>query len=202
MVIGIAGGSGSGKSTIADRVLNSIGKDRVLLVEHDSYYRDRPELSAEERAKINYDHPNSLETELLVEHVLELLAGKKVDQPLYDFGTHARLTESVVVEPCRVIMLEGILVLAEEALRDLMDLKIYVDTDADLRLARRLERDIRDRGRTPDSVLEQYLTSVRPMHLQFVEPSKRYADIIIPEGYNSSAVGAVIGMIREYLARG
>lgn len=202
MVIGIAGGSGSGKSTIADRVLNSIGKDRVLLVEHDSYYRDRPELSAEERAKINYDHPNSLETELLVEHVLELLAGKKVDQPLYDFGTHARLTESVVVEPCRVIMLEGILVLAEEALRDLMDLKIYVDTDADLRLARRLERDIRDRGRTPDSVLEQYLTSVRPMHLQFVEPSKRYADIIIPEGYNSSAVGTVIGMIREYLARG
>ena len=202
MVIGIAGGSGSGRSTIADRVLNSIGKDRVLLVEHDSYYRDRPELSAAERAKINYDHPNSLETELLVEHVLKLLAGRKVDQPAYDFGTHARLTESVVVEPRRVIMLEGILVLAEEALRELMDLKIYVDTDADLRLARRLERDIRDRGRTPDSVLEQYLTSVRPMHLQFVEPSKRYADIIIPEGYNSSAVGTVIGMIREYLARG
>lgn len=201
MVIGIAGGSGSGKSTIAERVVNGIGRDRVLLVEHDAYYRDRPELSAEERASINYDHPNSLETELLVDHVRTLLVGKRIEQPQYDFGSHARRSESLIVEPHRVIMLEGILVLAEEALRNLMDLKIYVDTDADLRLARRIERDIRDRGRTPDSVLEQYLTSVRPMHLQFVEPSKRYADIIIPEGYNSSAVGTVIGMIREYLAR-
>ena len=201
MVIGIAGGSGSGKSTIADRVVSGIGEHRVLLIEHDSYYRDRPELSAEQRAKINYDHPDSLETTLLVEHVEDLLAGKKIQQPLYDFADHARQVDTVEVESTRVIMLEGILVLAEEALRDLMDLKIYVDTDADLRLARRIERDIRDRGRTPDSVLEQYLTSVRPMHLQFVEPSKRYADIIIPEGYNLSAVGTVIGMIREYLAR-
>lgn len=201
MVIGIAGGSGSGKSTIADRVLNAIGVDRVLLIEHDAYYRDRPELSAEQRAKINYDHPNSLETELLVQHVEALLAGRKIEQPLYDFGVHARRPETVVVEPRRVIILEGILVLAEEPLRELMDLKIYVDTDADLRLARRMDRDIRDRHRTPESVLDQYLASVRPMHLQFVEPSKRYADIIIPEGYNSSAVGTVIGMIREYLAR-
>ena len=201
MVIGIAGGSGSGKSTIADRVVNGIGQNRVLLVEHDSYYRDRPELSAEQRAGINYDHPDSLETELLVEHVQELLLSRKIAQPQYDFATHARQADTTEVESRRVIMLEGILVLAEESLRDLMDLKIYVDTDADLRLARRMERDIRDRGRTPDSVLEQYLTSVRPMHLQFVEPSKRYADIIIPEGYNSSAVGTVIGMIREYLAR-
>ena len=201
MVIGMAGGSGSGKTTIADRVLNGIGRDRVLLVEHDSYYRDRPELSAEQRAKINYDHPNSLETELLVVHVESLLKGQKVAKPKYDFGVHARLQETVDVDPRRVIILEGILVLAEESLRELMDLKIYVDTDADLRLARRMERDIRDRGRTPESVLDQYLTSVRPMHLQFVEPSKRYADIIIPEGYNSSAVGTVIGMIREYLAR-
>ncbi|MDF1595285.1 MAG: uridine kinase [Acidimicrobiia bacterium] len=201
MVIGIAGGSGSGKSTIADRVLNAIGVDRVLLIEHDAYYRDRPELSAEQRAGINYDHPNSLETELLVLHIEALLAGRKIDQPLYDFSVHARRPETVVVEPRRVIILEGILVLAEEPLRELMDLKIYVDTDADLRLARRMDRDIRDRHRTPESVLDQYLVSVRPMHLQFVEPSKRYADIIIPEGYNSSAVGTVIGMIREYLAR-
>ena len=201
MVIGMAGGSGSGKTTIAERVLNGIGRDRVLLVEHDSYYRDRPELTAEERAKINYDHPNSLETELLVVHVESLLKGQKVAKPKYDFRVHARLPETVDVDPRRVIILEGILVLAEESLRDLMDLKIYVDTDADLRLARRMHRDIRDRGRTPESVLDQYLTSVRPMHLQFVEPSKRYADIIIPEGYNSSAVGTVIGMIREYLAR-
>ncbi len=201
MVIGIAGGSGSGKSTIADRVLNAIGVDRVLRIEHDAYYRDRPELSAEQRAKINYDHPNSLETELLVLHIEALLAGRKIEQPLYDFSVHARRPETVVVEPRRVIILEGILVLAEEPLRELMDLKIYVDTDADLRLARRMDRDIRDRHRTPESVLDQYLASVRPMHLQFVEPSKRYADIIIPEGYNSSAVGTVIGMIREYLAR-
>jgi uridine kinase len=201
MVIGIAGGSGSGKSTIADRVLNAIGVDRVLLIEHDAYYCDRPELSAEQRAKINYDHPDSLETELLVLHIEALLAGRKIEQPLYDFSVHARRPETVVVEPRRVIILAGILVLAEESLRELMDLKIYVDTDADLRLARRMDRDIRDRHRTPESVLDQYLASVRPMHLQFVEPSKRYADIIIPEGYNSSAVGTVIGMIREYLAR-
>ncbi len=201
MVIGIAGGSGSGKTTIAERVLNGIGEDRFVLLEHDAYYRDRPELSPEERAKINYDHPNSLETELLVSHVRALLEGRKIEQPLYDFAVHARRQETVVVEPRRVIMLVGILVLADADLRELMDLKIYVDTDADLRLARRIERDIHDRGRTPESVLDQYLSSVRPMHLQFVEPSKRYADIIIPEGYNTGAVGTVIGMIREYLAR-
>ncbi len=201
MVIGIAGGSGSGKTTIAERVLNGIGEDRFVLLEHDAYYRDRPELSPEQRAKINYDHPNSLETELLVSHVRALLEGRKIEQPLYDFAVHARRQETVVVEPRRVIMLVGILVLADADLRELMDLKIYVDTDADLRLARRIERDIHDRGRTPESVLDQYLSSVRPMHLQFVEPSKRYADIIIPEGYNTGAVGTVIGMIREYLAR-
>lgn len=201
MVIGIAGGSGSGKTTIAERVLNGIGDDRFVLLEHDAYYRDRPELSPEQRAKINYDHPNSLETELLVSHVRDLLEGRKIEQPLYDFAVHARRQETVVVEPRRVIMLVGILVLADAELRELMDLKIYVDTDADLRLARRIERDIHDRGRTPESVLDQYLSSVRPMHLQFVEPSKRYADMIIPEGYNTGAVGTVIGMIREYLAR-
>ncbi len=201
MVIGIAGGSGSGKTTIAERVLNGIGDDRFVLLEHDAYYRDRPELSPEQRAKINYDHPNSLETELLVSHVRALLEGRKIEQPLYDFAVHARRQETVVVEPRRVIMLVGILVLADAELRELMDLKIYVDTDADLRLARRIERDIHDRGRTPESVLDQYLSSVRPMHLQFVEPSKRYADMIIPEGYNTGAVGTVIGMIREYLAR-
>lgn len=201
MVIGIAGGSGSGKSTIADRVCNGIGEDRVLLIEHDAYYRDRPDLSPPERAAINYDHPNSLETELLVDHLDHLVRGTSIRQPVYDFGTHSRRQETVELEPRRVVIVVGILVLAEEALRDRMDLKIFVDTDPDLRLARRMDRDIRDRDRTPESVLSQYLGSVRPMHLQFVEPSKRYADIIIPEGYNTGAVGTVIGMIKEYLAR-
>jgi uridine kinase len=201
MLIGIAGGSGSGKSTIAERVVAAIGPERVVLIEHDAYYRDRSDLTLEQRAGINYDHPDSLETGLLVADLAELLAGRSIRQPIYDFGIHARKRETVEVYPSRVIILEGILVLAEPALRDLMDLKIFVDTDPDVRLARRLSRDIEERGRTAGSVIHQYLVTVRPMHLQFVEPSKRYADIIIPEGYNTGAVGTVIGMIREYLAR-
>ncbi|HSG80238.1 MAG TPA: uridine kinase, partial [Acidimicrobiia bacterium] len=154
-----------------------------------------------ERAKVNYDHPDSLETDLLVEHLRVLLAGRAIERPVYDFTVHNRAAETVEVEPHPVILVEGILVLTEPDLRDLMDLKIYVDTDADLRIARRWERDIKERGRTFDSVRDQYLHTVRPMHLQFVEPSKRYADIVIPEGYNLGAVGTVISMIRDVIRR-
>lgn len=201
-VIGIAGGSGSGKTTIAGSVVDQIGPDRVAFIPHDAYYRDRPDLNIEQRVKVNYDHPDSLETDLMVRHVAELLAGESVDRPVYDFSNHLRSEETITIDPRPVVLLEGILVLVEEALRELMDLKIYVDTDADLRLMRRLERDVKERGRTLDSVFSQYQTTVRPMHLQFVEPSKRYADIIIPEGYNLGAVGTVISMIRDVVRRG
>ncbi len=199
LVIGVAGGSGSGKTTISQAIVDQIGRDRVALIEHDSYYREFGSLPFEERAKINFDHPDSLETELLVAHLRELLAGRPVEKPVYDFTTHSRRPETVTVEPRPAVVVDGILVLVERELRDLMDLKIYVDTDADLRILRRLQRDIEERGRTLTSVVEQYLETVRPMHLQFVEPSKRYADIIIPEGYNRSAVATVMGMVREYL---
>ena len=200
LIIGVAGGSGSGKTTIAASVVEIVGPQHVALVPHDAYYRDQSALSLEERALINYDHPDSLETELLAEHLKRLRAGESVDRPVYDFSTHTRSEETVAVNPESVILVEGILVLAEPTLRDLMDLRVYVDTDADLRLLRRLRRDIVERQRSADSVLEQYEATVRPMHIQFVEPSKRFADIIVPEGYNPSAVGTVSSMIRHYLA--
>ena len=200
LIIGVAGGSGSGKTTIAASVVEIVGPQHVALVPHDAYYRDQSALSLEERALINYDHPDSLETELLAEHLKRLRAGESVDRPVYDFSTHTRPEETVAVDPESVILVEGILVLAEPTLRDLMDLRVYVDTDADLRLLRRLRRDIVERQRSADSVLEQYEATVRPMHIQFVEPSKRFADIIVPEGYNPSAVGTVSRMIHNYLA--
>lgn len=199
LIIGIAGGSGSGKTTIAQSIVEAIGAADMTLIQHDAYYRDQTHLPVEERAKVNYDHPDSLETELLVAHLEEMLAGNRVDRPVYDFTVHNRAEERIRVEPKPAIIVEGILVLYEPALRDLMDLKVYVDTDADLRIARRWERDISERGRTFDSVRDQYLETVRPMHLQFVEPSKRYADIVIPEGYNLGAVGTVISAIRDVL---
>ncbi len=199
LVIGVAGGSGSGKTTISSSIVAQIGKDLVALVEHDSYYRDYGSLSFEERAKVNFDHPDSLETDLLIEHLRALVAGRSIEKPVYDFTTHSRLPETVTVEPKPTIVVDGILVLVEQELRELMDLKIYVDTDADLRILRRLQRDIEERNRSLDSVISQYLSTVRPMHLQFVEPSKRYADIIIPEGYNRRAVATVMGMVRQYL---
>ena len=199
LVIGVAGGSGSGKTTISSSIVAQIGKDLVALVEHDSYYRDYGSLSFEERAKVNFDHPDSLETDLLIEHLRALIAGRSIEKPVYDFTTHSRLPETVTVEPKPTIVVDGILVLVEQELRELMDLKIYVDTDADLRILRRLQRDIEERNRSLDSVISQYLSTVRPMHLQFVEPSKRYADIIIPEGYNRRAVATVMGMVRQYL---
>jgi uridine kinase len=202
LVIGVAGGSGSGKTTITTAIVEQIGRDQVALVEHDSYYREYGSLPLEERAKVNFDHPDSLETELLIEHLRMLIDGRSIEKPVYDFKTHRRLPQTVTVHPKPTVVVDGILVFTEKELRDLMDLKIYVDTDSDLRILRRLQRDIEERQRTLDSVISQYLSTVRPMHLQFVEPSKRYADIIIPEGYNRRAVATVMGMVREYLRQG
>ncbi|HJO05416.1 MAG TPA: uridine kinase [Acidobacteriota bacterium] len=199
LIIGIAGGSGSGKTTIANAMATEIGSDQCAMILHDSYYRDLSHLPAEERAQQNYDHPDSLETELLVEHLHALVHRAAIDKPLYDFTTHTRRVETESVEPRSVILVEGVLVLAEAQLRQMMDLKIFVDTDADVRLMRRVERDIRDRGRTTESVFEQYLATVRPMHVEFVEPSKAHADLVIPEGYNIGAVGTVLAMVREFL---
>ena len=201
LVIGMAGGSGSGKTTIAESVVDTIGPDRATLLQMDAYYRDRPDLTLDERARINYDHPDAIEIELLVKHLEELADGRSVDVPIYDFTTHARCEETDRVAPRPVIVVEGILTLFDAVLRDRLDLKIFVDTDADLRLARRLRRDIEERGRSLESVISQYLRTVRPMHLQFVEPSKRYADLIIPEGFNPGAVATVLGMIREFLQK-
>ena len=201
LVIGMAGGSGSGKTTISASIVEQIGRDRVALISHDAYYRHRPELSYEERTRVNYDHPDSLETELLLAHVRGLAVGKPIRQPVYDFSRHLRRSETVIVEPRPVVLIEGILILAEPELREIMDLRVFVDTDPDVRVLRRVERDMQERGRSFDSVVNQYLASVRPMHLQFVEPSKRYADVIIPEGYNRDAVGALVSTIREVLGR-
>ncbi len=198
LLVGIAGGSGSGKTTVADAVAEALPE--VALLQHDAYYRDRRDLDFEERTRLNYDHPDSLETELLIEHLDLLTQGIPIERPVYDFSVHLRSDEVVRIEPASIIVVEGILVLADKDLRDRLNLKIYVDTDPDLRLARRLERDITERGRTVDSVLKQYFETVRPMHLEFVEPSKRYADLIIPEGYNDRAVATVVEMLRARLA--
>jgi uridine kinase len=201
VIIGIAGGSGSGKTTIAESVVKAVGVDTVSLIQHDAYYRDLPHLALEERAEVNYDHPDSLETELLIHHIEELRAGREVRRPVYDFSNHLRTTDTVLVRPEPVVVIEGILVLSERDLRNVMDLRIYVDADSDLRLMRRMKRDIFERERTLDSVINQYEQTVRPMHLQFVEPSKRYADIIVPNGgYNAGAVGTITSMIRDVLS--
>ncbi|HJK95307.1 MAG TPA: uridine kinase [Polyangiaceae bacterium LLY-WYZ-15_(1-7)] len=197
LVIGIAGGTGSGKTTIARKITDALPSDKVDRIEHDSYYRDRPELSYDERCGLNFDHPSALETTLLVEHVRTLREGQAVEVPIYDFTTHRRLPETRPVEPRNVIVVEGILVLADPALRDLMDIKIFVDTDADIRAFRRIRRDIEHRGRTFQQVRDQYYKTVRPMHLQFVEPSKRWADLIIPEGGdNRVALDVLIAKIQ------
>lgn len=198
LFIGIAGGSGSGKTTIADALVEKLDRE-VVTIHHDAYYRHAPELSFEERKRVNYDHPAALESELLVKHLEMLRSGVAIDLPVYDFSSHLRSDDTVRVEPAPVVVVEGILVLAVPELRTELDLRIFVDTDPDLRLARRIERDIKERGRTVDSVIDQYLTTVRPMHLEFVEPSRRHADLIIPEGYNPAAVATVTELIRSRL---
>jgi len=182
VVIGVAGGTGSGKTTVANEILRSVGAEHIAYIKHDAYYRDLGHLSQEARAAVNFDHPDSLETELLIEHLKALRAGHSAEIPIYDFTTHTRTAETEYVHPAPIILVEGILVFVEQELRKLFDVKIYVDTDADVRFVRRLRRDVQERGRSVESVCNQYLNTVRPMHLEFVEPSKRYADIIIPEG--------------------
>ena len=201
MVVGIAGGTGSGKTTLAELILDRIGRDRIAYLPHDGYYRDFPELALEERAKQNYDHPNSLETELMVHHINQLKSGHAIEMPVYDFTNHCRKQTTVHIEPKTVILIEGILIFVEKALRDLFDMKIYVDTDSDLRFIRRLQRDIEERGRTIQSVIEQYTSTVRPMHLEFVESSKRHADIIVPiGGKNPVALEMVIARLQSLLS--
>jgi uridine kinase len=200
LAIGIAGGTGSGKTTVAYAILEAVGRDKVAYVPHDAYYKDLGMLPPVQRAAVNFDHPNSLDTELMLSHIQELRRGQDVYLPIYDFTTHTRTNETIHVPARPIILVEGILILAEPTLRKALDVKIFVDTDADIRLIRRLERDIRERGRTTESVLKQYQNTVRPMHLEFVEPSKRYADLIIPEGgYNQVAVDMVIARIETLL---
>lgn len=198
VVIGVAGGSGSGKTTVVRRIVESLGDDRVTVVDHDRYYHDRSELRLEERAGLNYDHPDSLDTELMVRHLLELRAGRDVETPVYDFARYARRSATQTAFARRAIIVEGILIYTDAALRDLMDVKVFVDTDDDTRFIRRLRRDVAERGRTMESVIEQYLGTVKPMHLEFVEPSKRYADVIIPRGgHNAVAIDMLLTLIRS-----
>ena len=200
MILGIAGGTGSGKTTLAELLMKRIGCDRIAYLPHDAYYREQKQLSFEERAKVNYDHPDSLETELLVEHIKQLEDGEPVEMPVYDFSTHSRKQAMVHVIPKPVILVEGILIFVEKQLRERFDMKIYVDTDADIRFIRRLTRDVEERDRTVRSVIDQYTKTVRPMHLEFVEASKRYADIIIPEGgLNVVASDMVIARLQSLL---
>ena len=196
LVIGIAGGSGSGKTTVAQEILQRVGRERIAFLQHDSYYKDLSGLPPTQRAQINFDHPNSLETELLIQHVASLRDGKAVEVPIYNFSTDSRTGQTFKVQPRRVILVEGILIFTEAALREMFDVKIFVDTDSDLRFIRRLERDLAERGRTTESVIKQYQSTVRPMHLEFVEPSKRYADVIIPEGgFNTAALDMVVARV-------
>ena len=198
VIIGIAGGTGSGKTTVARAIYDRVGKDRIEWISHDSYYRNFDALEPEERKKINFDHPDSLESELLVRHLDVLSKGSSVEVPVYDFTTHSRKTDTQRVEPRRVLIVEGILILAEPEVRKRIDIKLFVDTPADIRFVRRLVRDIQSRGRSLDSVVDQYMKTVRPMHEEFVEPSKRYADLIIPEGgENQVALDAIISRVEH-----
>ncbi len=200
LVIGIAGGSGSGKTTVAQEILNRVGADRIAYLQHDSYYKDLSGLPPTLRQEINFDHPHSLETELLIAHLEALRDHQPVEVPIYNFATHSRTDQTFTVSPRGVILVEGILIFAEPELRKLFDVKIFVDTDSDLRFIRRLQRDITERGRTTESVVKQYQSTVRPMHLEFVEPSKRYADVIIPEGgFNAAALDMVVARIESLL---
>ncbi len=201
ILIGITGGTGSGKSTVAKSIYRNFKKESISIIMQDSYYKDQSNMTFEERTKTNYDHPHAFDTPLLITHLEAMLKGKAIEIPIYDFTIHNRKKETVREEPKDIIIVEGILILEDKRLRDLFDIKIYVDTDADIRILRRLTRDIRDRGRTVESVIDQYLGVVRPMHLQFIEPTKRYADLIIPEGgKNRVAIDILVSTIKQHLA--
>ena len=200
IIIGVAGGSGSGKTTVINRIVETIGEDNLVCLQHDAYYRDLKHLSFEERSQQNFDHPSSLETELLIRHLEALKEGYQIEAPIYDFTQHVRKEETRLVEPRKIILVDGILIFSEKKLRKQLDIKIFVDTDDDVRLVRRIRRDILERERSIESVLNQYEQYVRPMHLEFVEPSKRYADIIIPRGgENDVALDMVIAAIQDRL---
>ena len=200
LIIGIAGGSGSGKTTVAQKILTRVGTERIAYIQHDSYYKDLSGLPANLKKEINFDHPDSLETQLLIQHVLALRDFQTVEVPIYDFSTDSRTDQTYSIAARNVVIVEGILIFAEPELRKLFDVKIFVDTDADVRLIRRLRRDITERGRSTESVINQYEATVRPMHLEFVEPSKRYADVIIPEGgHNMAALDMVVAKIESLL---
>lgn len=199
LVIGIAGGTGSGKTTITKRLVEHFGEN-VSVIRHDNYYKEHHEMTYEERCKLNYDHPDSLDTELMIEHIKMLKSGKPVHCPVYDFSIHDRSSETELISPSKVLVVEGILIFQNKALCNEMDIKIFVDTDADVRILRRIIRDVKKRGRSLDSVVDQYLTTVKPMHEQFVEPSKRNADIIVPEGgHNVVALDMVINRVYAHL---
>jgi uridine kinase len=200
VVVGVAGGTGSGKTTVARAILERAGTGQISLIQHDAYYRDLSDLPLAQRIIRNFDHPDALDNDLLIAHLRELKAGRAIEMPVYDFTTHTRTGQTHRVEPHRVILVEGILIFADEILSQLMDVRIYVDTHADIRFIRRLQRDIAERGRTMESVIHQYLATVRPMHEQFVEPSKRFADIIIPEGgFNEVAIDLIAARIKALL---
>ena len=197
LILGVAGGSGSGKTTVVSQIIRAMEPVPVSLLHHDSYYRDHPDLSDQERARLNYDHPDVLETPLLADHLRELLAGQAVEEPVYDFTTHSRTDETRRIEPNPVVIVDGILILAEPELRELMDIRVFVETDSDLRFIRRLLRDTQERGRSVDSVIRQYQATVRPMHLEFVEPSRRHADVIVPFGReNRVAISMLVARLR------
>jgi uridine kinase len=201
LVVGIAGGTGSGKTTVAKTIATSMPPESVAMIEYDAYYRDLPDLAPEERAQLNYDHPDSLESDLLVEHLSMLKAGKPVEIPIYDFKVHRRRADSRPIGPAPVVIVEGILVFVDPRVRERLDMKIFVDTDADIRVFRRIRRDMEQRGRSFEAVRDQYYRTVRPMHLQFVEPSKRWADLIIPEGGNNRvALDLIIAKLKSVLA--
>src|SRR3954463_9172907 len=201
MIIGICGGTGSGKTTVANRILESVSASEVAFIQQDSYYRNLKDLPVDYRNAVNFDHPDALDNDLLAHHIKKLRAGGSVELPLYDFKTHTRLNETVLIEPKPIVIIEGILIFTDPRLLEQMDIKVFVDTPDDIRFIRRLRRDVAERGRTVDSVIEQYLATVRPMHMQFVEPSKRHADVIIPEGgHNLVSIDLLSGKIRERLA--
>ena len=202
IIIGVSGGSGSGKTSVSRAIFNNFPNHSIMMLEHDSYYKDQSHLSFEERLKTNYDHPFAFDTDLLIEHLEELLNYETIEKPVYDYVAHTRSTETVIQEPKEVIILEGILILEDKRLRDLMDIKIYVDTDDDIRIIRRIKRDMVERGRTLDSIIDQYLSVVKPMYHQFIEPTKRYADVIVPEGgENHVAIDLINTKVATYFQK-